>query len=146
MKPFLRTQLARYAERLSELDFLLSREDIMQDMEKFLALSREHNEVTQIAGRWLRYQQVESHLAEARDMLADPEMAELAQEEIGSSEAELLQLEDELQRLLLPKKTPMRLAPPMWKFARARAATNRPCLRATWHACTPAMPNRKVGA
>ncbi len=103
MKPFLRTQLARYAERLSELDFLLSREDIMQDMEKFLALSREHNEVTQIAGRWLRYQQVESHLAEARDMLADPEMAELAQEEIGSSEAELLQLEDELQRLLLPK-------------------------------------------
>ncbi len=103
MKPFLRTQLARYAERLSELDFLLSREDIMQDMEKFLALSREHNEVTQIAGRWLRYLQVESHLAEARDMLADPEMAELAQEEIGSSETELLQLEDELQRLLLPK-------------------------------------------
>ena len=103
MKSFLRTQLARYAERLSELDFLLSREDIMQNMEKFLALSREHNEVTQIAGRWLRYQQVESHLAEARDMLADPEMAELAQEEIGSSEAELLQLEDELQRLLLPK-------------------------------------------
>ena len=94
MKSFLRTQLARYAERLSELDFLLSREDIMQDMEKFLALSREHNEVTQIAGRWLRYLQVESHLAEARDMLADPDMAELAQEEIGSSEAELLQLED----------------------------------------------------
>ena len=52
MKSFLRTQLARYAERLSELDFLLSREDIMQNMEKFLALSREHNEVTQIAGRW----------------------------------------------------------------------------------------------
>ena len=78
MKPFLRTQLARYAERLSELDFLLSREDIMQDMEKFLALSREHNEVTQSAGRWLRYLQVESLFAEARDRLADPDMGELA--------------------------------------------------------------------
>ena len=89
MKPFLRTQLARYAERLGELDFLLSREDIMQDMDKFLALSREHNEVTQIAGRWLRYQQLENNLADAREMLADPDMAELAQEEIGSGEAEL---------------------------------------------------------
>ena len=103
MKPFLRTQLARYAERLGELDFLLSREDIMQDMDKFLALSREHNEVTQIAGRWQRYQQLERNLADAREMLADPDMAELAQDEISSGEAELAKLEDELQRLLLPK-------------------------------------------
>ena len=103
MKPFLRTQLARYAERLGELDFLLSREDIMQDMDKFLALSREHNEITQIAGRWQRYQQLERNLADAREMLADPDMAELAQDEISSGEAELAKLEDELQRLLLPK-------------------------------------------
>ena len=38
MKPFLRAQLERYAQRLSELDFLLSREDIMKDMTQFLAL------------------------------------------------------------------------------------------------------------
>ncbi|MEG0787369.1 MAG: peptide chain release factor 1, partial [Comamonas sp.] len=35
MKPFLRTQLERYAQRLEELDFLLSREDIMGDMQKY---------------------------------------------------------------------------------------------------------------
>ena len=35
MKPFLRAQLERFAQRLSELDFLLSREDIMQDMSQF---------------------------------------------------------------------------------------------------------------
>ncbi len=103
MKPFLRTQLVRYAERLGELDFLLSRENIMQDMDKFLALSREHNEVTQIAGRWQRYQQLENSLLDAREMLADPDMAELAQEEITNGEAELQKLENELQRLLLPK-------------------------------------------
>ena len=50
MKPFLRTQLVRYADRLHELDFLLSREDIMQDMDKFMALSREHTEVATLAG------------------------------------------------------------------------------------------------
>ncbi len=103
MKPFLRTQLARYVERQHELDFLLSREDIMQDMNKFLALSREHSDISHIAARYLRYQQVESDLTGARDMLDDPDMAELAQEEISSGEAALRELEDELQRLLLPK-------------------------------------------
>ena len=103
MKPFLRNQLARYAERLHELDFLLSREDIMQDMAQFLALSREHNEIGQIAGRFTRYRQVEADMAAARDMLDDPDMAEMAEEEISGGEAELAKLEDELQRLLLPK-------------------------------------------
>ncbi len=103
MKPFLRTQLERYARRLEELDFLLSREDIMADMAQYRAISREHAEVTQIAGRYARYLQREADLAGARDMLADPDMAEMAQEEIQGCEAELAQLEDELQRLLLPK-------------------------------------------
>ncbi len=103
MKPFLRSQLERYAQRLGELDFLLSREDIMSDMAQYRRISVEHAEVTQIAGRYARYQQREADLAGAREMLADPDMAEMAQEEIESSEAELVQLEDELQRLLLPK-------------------------------------------
>jgi len=43
MKLFLRAQLERYLQRLNELDFLLSREDIMRDMTQFMALSREHD-------------------------------------------------------------------------------------------------------
>ncbi len=103
MKPFLRSQLERYAQRLEELDFLLSREDIMSDMAQYRTISREHAEVTQIAGRYARYRQREADLAGAREMLADPDMAEMAQEEVAEAEVELLQLEDELQRLLLPK-------------------------------------------
>ena len=103
MKPFLRSQLERYAQRLGELDFLLSREDIMSDMAQYRRISVEHAEVTQIAGRYARYQQREADLTSAREMLADPDMAEMAQEEITAAEAELLQLADELQRLLLPK-------------------------------------------
>ena len=103
MKPFLRTQLQRYAERQHELDFLLSREDIMQDMDKFLALSREHSQITQIAGRWQRYQQVETDIATAQELLDDADMAEMAEEEIQSGQAELATLENELQRLLLPR-------------------------------------------
>ena len=103
MKPFLRQQLDRYAFRLAELDFLLSREDIMKDMPQFLLLSREHNDVAQVATRFARHTQREADLAAAKEMQADPEMAEMAQEEIASAEAELQKLEDELQRMLLPK-------------------------------------------
>lgn len=103
MKPFLQNQLERYARRLGELDFLLSREDIMGDMAQYRLLSREHAEVTQIAGRYARWRQRHSDWAGAQEMLSDPDMAEMAQEEIDSAQAELLTLEDELQRLLLPK-------------------------------------------
>ncbi|MBP9941656.1 MAG: peptide chain release factor 1 [Comamonas sp.] len=103
MKPFLRTQLERYAQRLEELDFLLSREDIMGDMQKYRAISREHADVTAVAGRYQRYLQCEADIATARQMLDDPDMAEMAQEEITVGEQELIKLEDELQRLLLPK-------------------------------------------
>jgi len=103
LKDFLRHQLERQAQRLAELDFLLSREDVMGDMAKYRPLAKEHAEVSAVAGRWARYQQREADLAAAQEMLGDPDMAEMAREEIDGAEAELAQLEDELQRLLLPK-------------------------------------------
>ena len=103
MQDFLRNQLERYAHRLQELDFLLSREDIMGDMKQYRAISREHADVTAIASRYARYQQTEADMSAAREMLDDPDMAEMAQEEIASGEEELVKLEAELQRLLLPK-------------------------------------------
>ena len=103
MQDFLRHQLERYTQRLQELDFLLSREDIMGDMQQYRRISREHAEVTQIAGRYARYRQCEADRATAQELLADPDMADMAQEEIASAAQELVQLEDELQRLLLPK-------------------------------------------
>ncbi|PKO60194.1 MAG: peptide chain release factor 1, partial [Betaproteobacteria bacterium HGW-Betaproteobacteria-18] len=107
MKPFLRQQLARYADRLGELEFLLSRQDIMSNMAQFLLLSREHTEVAAVAGRWQRYQQREADLAAGQDLLKsstnDADMMAMAQEEIDTANAELQQLEAELQRMLLPK-------------------------------------------
>jgi peptide chain release factor 1 len=144
MKPFLRSQLERYAQRHGELDFLLSREDIMSDMSQFLKLSREHAEVTVIAGRYARLLQRESDLAAAREMLADPDMADMAQEEIASAEAELSQLEAELQRLLLPRDPDDKRN----AFLEIRAGTGgdeSACLPPTCCACTPATPNARAG-
>jgi peptide chain release factor 1 len=103
MKPFLRTQSEKYTERLEDLERLLASPDIMADMKAFRDLSKEHADVTPVAGRLKRYEQLEKDIAGARDMLADPDMAEMAAEDIAAGEVELVQLEEELQRLMLPK-------------------------------------------
>ncbi len=107
MKAFFRQQLDRYSARLGELEFLLSREDIMKDMAQFLLLSREHSDVAAVAGRWIRFQQRETDLTHAQELCesaaGDAEMAALAQEEVDAANAELTQLAAELQRMLLPK-------------------------------------------
>jgi peptide chain release factor 1 len=103
MKPFLTQQLERYALRLKELDFLLSREDIMRDMTQFLKLSREHPEVNAVATRFTRFQQRSADLTAAQAMLNDEDLREMAEEEVASASAELQTLEAELQRMLLPK-------------------------------------------
>ncbi len=107
MKPFLRDQLGRYAQRLEELDFLLSREDVMRDPQGFTRLSREHTEVAAVVSRWSEFRQAETDLQQSLEMLADPVMADdmraLAQEEQAMAQARCTRLAAELQRMLLPK-------------------------------------------
>jgi len=75
MKPFLRQQLERYPVRLQELDFFLQQPEVAQDLERLRALTREHAEVSTVAGLYARYRQREADLASAREMAADPELA-----------------------------------------------------------------------
>jgi peptide chain release factor 1 len=103
MKPFLRQQLERYPVRLQELDFFLSQPDVVSDMDRFRALTREHSEVSEVAARYQAFLHREKDLAGAKDMLDDPDMAAMAQEEIAEAETDIAGLEEELQRLLLPK-------------------------------------------
>jgi len=107
MKAFMRAQLERYTQRLAELDFLLSSEDILLNMEQFMALSREHAEVAVIASRWARLQQRETDLAEAQALLddaqTDADLQQMARDETQAAQSECAQLAQELQRLLLPK-------------------------------------------
>ena len=105
MKPFMRAQLERSVQRLSELDFLLSREDIMKDMTQFMALSREHAEVVALVSPYQKWLQLGEDLASAQTMLQDPDadLQAMAQEEIASAEPAIVAIEAQLQRMLLPK-------------------------------------------
>ncbi|MFN3295570.1 peptide chain release factor 1 [Caldimonas sp.] len=103
MKDALRQQLDRTLQRLQELDAVLAAPDVVADITRFRDLTREHSEVSALAERYRRYLQRERDLAAAREMLADPELAEMAAEEAAQAEADLARLEAELQRALLPR-------------------------------------------
>ena len=103
MKDSLRQQFERLGFRLAELDTILADGSVASDMKRYRALTKEQSEVSGLVERYRRYQTHEADLAAARDMLADPEMAEMAREEIASNEAALSALDAELQLALIPK-------------------------------------------
>jgi len=103
MNSTLREQFDRLALRLAELDATLADPSVSADIKRWRALSREQAEVGGIVERYRRYQQREADLAAARGMQDDPEMAEMAQEEIAAATADLERLHAELQTALIPK-------------------------------------------
>ena len=103
MKDSLRQQFDRLGYRLTELDTTLADGAVASDMKRYRALTKEQAEVSGLVARYHRYQQHEADLAAARSMLDDPEMAEMAREEIAANEAALAALDAELQLALIPK-------------------------------------------
>jgi peptide chain release factor 1 len=102
MKASLADKLARADERLEELDALLSQPEIAGDMDRYRKLTREHADLTPVVALYRQYRQVEADQKTARDMLADPDLRELAEAELADGEAKITQLETELQTALLP--------------------------------------------
>lgn len=103
MKPSILTKLQQLAERLEEVTMLLGSPEVTADMDNFRKLTREHAEITPVVETFKQYQQVQNNLEEAQLMLSDPEMKELAAEELTNGKAELEALELALQKHLLPK-------------------------------------------
>lgn len=103
MKSSILQKLANLSERLDELNRLMSSEDITNNMDNYLKITREHAEVTPIVEQYHTYIQTEADIKEAHNMLSDPEMKAFAQEEIESGKKRLEQIESELQKLLIPK-------------------------------------------
>ena len=89
--------------RLAEVERQLSDPTVYTDRERFTALSREQKELTPIAACARAYTRAAQTAEDACTMLSDPELRELAQEELSAAKAELERLTEELKRLLLPK-------------------------------------------
>ena len=103
MNDSLRQQFERLAMRLTELDATLADPSVAGDMKRYRELSREHAEVSGLVERFCCFEQRKRDFADAQEMASDPEMAEMAQQEITEARADVERLDLELQTALLPR-------------------------------------------
>jgi len=103
MKASILEKLDGIADRYEELEGLLAQPDVIGDQNKFRSYSQEYAQLEDVVKSHREYRHTLADIEAAREMQADPEMKELAAEELDSSEARRAELEIELQRLLLPK-------------------------------------------
>jgi len=105
MKDSILSKLDTLSERYEEVGALLSDPETIADQNKYRDLSKEYAELEPVVKTYLGFQQVVDSVAEAKSLLkdADPDMREMAQEEMKDGEQQLEVAELELQRLLLPK-------------------------------------------
>ena len=105
MKESLIIKLDKLSERLQELDALLSDPGTINDQEYFRELSREYAEIRPVMNSYRNYKKILESINSTRNMLRDPDASirELAADELEEAEEKSVVLEEEIQRLLLPR-------------------------------------------
>ncbi|QBG98915.1 peptide chain release factor 1 [Xanthomonas oryzae] len=103
MTPTLRRKLEALAERREELQHLLSDPDVVNNNDKFRTLSRELSQLEPVAVALEDEARAKADLSAAEAMRTDPEMRELAEEEIAAAQARLEELDTQLASLLVPR-------------------------------------------
>ena len=105
MKASLLQKLETLRERHEEVAALLGDAETIADQERFRRLSREYAELEDVVACFSTYRRLCADLDAAKAMLddEDPDMRELARQEIADSETRRETLEGELQLLLLPR-------------------------------------------
>lgn len=102
MNPSIRDKLEQLADRFGEITALLANPRIQEDPRQFRALGREYAQLEAVVTCYRDYRKIEDEIATAEEMIADPELAELAREEVAAGTARQTALEPELKRLLIP--------------------------------------------
>ncbi len=103
MTPSIRRKLEALAERHEEIGLLLAQPDVHADNARFRVLSQEYAQLDAVTASLHAHDQAERELADARAMLDDPELHEMAGEDVHRLQQRLLDLDAALQILLLPK-------------------------------------------
>ena len=99
MKERLQNITAKYEELLEELTKI----EVLQDYNLLRKLSKEKADLEEIVLKYREYLKCDTTIEEAKQMLNDPEMRDLAEEEITQAQEDKERLEKELQLLLIPK-------------------------------------------
>jgi len=99
-------KLAEVEKRYEKIEKDLSDPDVISNVETYTSLLKERSSIADVVEKYREYKEAQKNEKEAEELLAsesDPEMLELASEELKNSKEDLERLENELKVLLLPK-------------------------------------------
>src|SRR6187399_3716427 len=96
-------KLESIVRRYSELDQLLCDPKVFGDPQKLNSFNRERSGLSGIVEAFQEWRAVEKHVAEDREALDDPELGPMVRQELPELEAKLVDIEQRIFILLLPK-------------------------------------------
>lgn len=96
-------KLEAVENRYEELNKKIADPGVIANTSQWTEYMKEHAEIEEVALKYKEYKKAKNNLAEAEEMMKDPEMKELAEEEARENREKLPLLEEELKVLLIPK-------------------------------------------
>jgi len=104
--PNFKEKMATLERRHEEVSALLGTPEVINKRAEFMKLSREHAELDPLVNAWKAYEKLQKDLGQAKQMAdaeSDPELREMAREELRELEERRVKSEQEIKILLLPK-------------------------------------------
>ena len=99
----MKERLENIESRYNEINAELMDPDIISNVKKTLELTKEQASLREAYDAYQQYKKLESNIADAKEMIKDPELGEMAREELKISEEAFEKLKGELEIILLPK-------------------------------------------
>ena len=91
--------------RFQEVRLLITDPSVIADMKRFVKLNREYRDLEPVVAARKEYIRLQENIAEAKELMAnesDPEMRQMAREELDTANERLPQLEEEIKQMLIP--------------------------------------------
>ena len=96
-------KLETVEKRYDELTKMISDPEVISNHTEWQKLMKEHASIEEIVLKFREYKKEKQAMEEAEELMKDPEMKELAEEEYYASKEKLPEIEEELKFLLIPK-------------------------------------------
>lgn len=98
-------KLEHLERKFEDLEQQLSSPEVFGDQERYRKLTKAHSDLKEVVDAFRKYRTMQESLEENRELMndSDPELAEMAKEEVKELERQIPEMEGELTILLLPK-------------------------------------------
>ncbi|MFQ9821776.1 MAG: peptide chain release factor 1 [Clostridia bacterium] len=96
-------KLEAVEKKYEELTKIISDPEVIANQTEWQKAMKEHASMEEIVLKFREYKKIKQSMEEAEELMQDPDMKELAEEEYYASKEKLPKLEEELKVLLIPK-------------------------------------------